>query len=336
MGLHSGSNVNGNVLDNTFFDNRVGVMMYTYTAGNRPHENLSFYNNIFFAADKSQTTLSYENDDKPYIEPTLRFDNNYYLRPFDDSYQIQVNIIGENGWRGYSLNTWQQRFGLDLHSKKSPVTFKPYVINSLGSNKFANGNFNSDVSGTYCWNSAYSCVLSWDNTKLDNGALKLSYNVPNGTSENNHLAIQVGEVSSDKKYILRFSFLGSKSTNSAFLVYLRKYNTPYNALTEYQFIVINNSRTEHEFLFDSPSSAPDAAIVFMPLETDGTMWFDNVKMNEADVTLVNPDDVFLFDYNPNKYDKVVPLVGSYIDVAGKPYSGSIILKPFTSIVLIKN
>jgi hypothetical protein len=44
----------------------------------------------------------------------------------------------------------------------------------------------------------------------------------------------------------------------------------------------------------------------------------------------------LFEYNPTAANKVVALSGSYVDVKNVSYSGSVTLKPFTSIVLIKN
>ncbi|MGY4884092.1 MAG: right-handed parallel beta-helix repeat-containing protein, partial [Nanobdellota archaeon] len=42
-----------------------------------------------------------------------------------------------------------------------------------------------------------------------------------------------------------------------------------------------------------------------------------------------------FEYNPTKVDKIIPLDRAYVDVTGKLYSGSVTLKPYTSIILIK-
>jgi hypothetical protein len=51
--------------------------------------------------------------------------------------------------------------------------------------------------------------------------------------------------------------------------------------------------------------------------------------------ITNVNDL-LFEYNPTKADKIITLSGNYIDVKGTTYSGSVTLKPYTSIVLIKN
>jgi parallel beta-helix repeat protein len=52
-------------------------------------------------------------------------------------------------------------------------------------------------------------------------------------------------------------------------------------------------------------------------------------------SITNLNDL-LFEYNPTAANKVVALSGSYVDVRNVSYSGSVTLKPFTSIVLIKN
>ena len=58
----------------------------------------------------------------------------------------------------------------------------------------------------------------------------------------------------------------------------------------------------------------------------------NSKTSPKNVTNVND---IIFEYNPTKINKVVTLsVGSYIDVKNVSYSGSVTLKPYTSIVLI--
>jgi len=52
--------------------------------------------------------------------------------------------------------------------------------------------------------------------------------------------------------------------------------------------------------------------------------------------LVSSTNDVRFEYNPTKTNKVISLSGSYKDVKGTTYSGSVTLAPYTSIVLVKN
>jgi hypothetical protein len=68
---------------------------------------------------------------------------------------------------------------------------------------------------------------------------------------------------------------------------------------------------------------------------DSTVWIDNVQFYEADISFTDPDDHFRFEYNATKSPKSINLVGSYIDARNYLYSGTVVLQPFTSFVLIK-
>jgi len=65
------------------------------------------------------------------------------------------------------------------------------------------------------------------------------------------------------------------------------------------------------------------------------VWFDNVELFDADLTVTNPDDYFFFDYNPTLVDMVVSLDGTYVDVTNQSFSGSVVVPSFGSVVLIK-
>jgi parallel beta-helix repeat protein len=61
----------------------------------------------------------------------------------------------------------------------------------------------------------------------------------------------------------------------------------------------------------------------------------DVHSHKSPKSVTSVNDI-LFEYNPTAANKVVALSGSYVDVKNVSYSGSVTLKPFTSIVLIKN
>lgn len=49
----------------------------------------------------------------------------------------------------------------------------------------------------------------------------------------------------------------------------------------------------------------------------------------------NSDNAIVFEYNPTKMSKKVALNGHYTDVQNKAYSNSIVLKPYSSVILMK-
>jgi len=335
-GIFVNSDPNGKILNNILYNNWYQIYLRVTPPNVRNRENLIMQNNTLFSKLPSQISLRYGNNIGD-LDSTFSSDRNYFVRPFDDRYVIQTSPInGAEFWMGnhYTLEDWQLAYNRDLNSKTSPRKIPKYTINSLiGSNKFSNGNFDSTISGVSCWNDANSCVLSWDNTgKLDGGSLKISYSSSISTKMT-LVSIPIGAISSNKNYILKYSFLGSKK-NDHFDVYLR--NNVFNILTPRIFSSIDTSRIENEFLFSNPVSENAASIILEINQSDGIMWVDNIQLYEADVTLNDPDYYMRLEYNPNIIDKIVPLSGSYIGVDGRTYSGSITLKPFTSIILIKN
>jgi len=336
-GIFMNSNPDGLIQDNVLFDNRRQISLQATWNTVRNHRNLTIKNNTMFSKNVSRYGFEFA-DSNGDIDPTLIMNNNYYVRPMDDMYTIHA-ITNKSAvlWIGewYTLEDWQVKQGLDINSKKSPKRIPQYSINSLiGSNKFSNGNFDSTLSGVGYWNNVTSYVLSWDNTKLDGGALKVSYNSEASTTT--LISFSVGTISSSKTYILNYTFFGS-TKNKNYHVYLRKTGSPYNLLEPKRLAPVNTSRIENEFFILHPQDETVAAsIVFEMDRSVGTFWLDNVRLYEADLTLNNPDQYMRLEYNTENTDKVVPLSGNYVGVDGKSYSGSVILKPFTSIVLIKN
>ena len=66
-----------------------------------------------------------------------------------------------------------------------------------------------------------------------------------------------------------------------------------------------------------------------------TAYIDDIELNEADATLNELKDHVRFEYNASSKEIAIPLEDTYTGVDGKKYSGSVLLLPFTSIILIK-
>jgi parallel beta-helix repeat protein len=324
--------------NNTFYNNLEQLHIIRYNTYGSVYNN-EIAGNIFFSKSPSQLTSSLSSvaDD---INSFGSFDNNFYCRPFNDKLQIHNAYVdggGQSFSNIYDLADWKAKYGKDGSSKGSPVQIPEYVINSVtGANQYPNGAFNSSLGG-YVWNwaAANNCNISWNSGgMLDGGAARVTY-APSAASTNTSFVYSpVGAINSQKHYRLKFSLVGSKN-NISLGVFLRNGNDPYNKLTNVKYCKISTSRTENEMVFSLPGGTSNAHLVFETDNEDFTYWFDNVELNEVDVSITNPDDHIRFEYNPSTTSKTVSLNGNYIDAKSNVYSNSIVLAPYSSAVLIK-
>jgi len=337
-GIYLHNAKNNRIVNNTAFDNKLTQVLFVHSTqyDDSPIRNTTMNNNIFFSKTDKELIIrqSTPHDDADAIAFGTA-DNNYYARPIEDNF-VFLTYINNNIPTYRTLAEWKTYTGQDANSHKSPKTIKPYIINSyLSPNKFYNGNFTINASGVSCWNNAGSCILSWDNTKLDRGALKLSFNSAQSTG-NTLIYMRVYNISSNKNYILKYSLI-SNIDNWKINSYLRKYTDPWTVLSQVHTENINTTRAEEEILFSYPISENEAGIIFSVEQKEGIIWIDNIQLYEVDASLINLDDYMRLEYNPTNANKVVTLPsGNYIDVTGKSYSGSVTLKPYGSIILIKN
>lgn len=290
--------------------------------------------NMLFSKNNSQLVSKLFADSTNDINIFGSFDSNYYCRPLNEEFIIQCqNAISNNN---YNLSQWQTAYSKDVNSQKTPIQIPQYTVNNLiGNNKYVNGNFNTTINGLYCWSPESNCSTVWDNTgTLDGGSLKFSFSSVSGKANRSLLIIGVGNIDASKKYILKFSLKGTKN-NQSIGTNLRQSLSPYSNLTAFQNCILTKTRTENQFLFSPTATESNASMQFEIDEADSTLWIDNIELYEANVTLTNPDDYIRFEYNATQLPKTITLSDSYIDVKNNPYSGSLTLQPFTSIILLK-
>lgn len=310
------------------------LMAHDNNFPNSPIRNAVVKNNILFSKSQAQFVSSVRtpHDD---IESFGNFDSNYYCRPMDDNFDIYTNSYpsGINVEKLCNLKGWQSEYLKDLHSKTSPVQIPYYFINNLiGSNKYGNGNFDSNIDDIWC---SDNCNALWaDGGHLDGGSLQCSYKPPSDPLGYISLNLHIGSVYSDKNYILKFSMIGAKDDKPIVLA-LRQGVSTYSFLTPYLYGNVKTERTENEFLLDHPVTENYADIQFHIDEQDSIVWLDNVQLYEADVSFNNPDDYFRFVYNPTKTVISVSLSEPCLDAKNNEYSGTMSLQPFSSVVLIK-
>ncbi|WP_194774680.1 Ig-like domain-containing protein [Pararhodonellum marinum] len=324
--IHNARNLD--IYDNTFYNANYQVAFAHDNLGN-PIRNVTVRDNVFFAKLASQNLL-FKRTNKDDMFQMGNLDRNRYVRPFDDGVSI-VNSRNTGGsWvtQSYDLEGWKKASGKDQNSKGSPVILTPYEIKKItGNNQFANGTFNANLNGSYCYSPQNNCKTTWLNGKLDGGAIQVES--PNTTN----VIIGVGAVNKSKHYVLKLSAMSNKNANIQ--VFLRQSNAPYAALTPVSNLKLDTKRQELETVLSFPNTEANASIVFLTNDPGLTYWMDNIELREVDAALKNPDDYFLFEYNKTGSDKSVGLNGAYVDAFNNSYSGSVTIKPFQSVLLIR-
>jgi parallel beta-helix repeat protein len=334
MYLHDAHQVT--IENNTFYNNTTQLFTnYDQNQVGDPIRDIIFKNNILFAKTKSQLAAVYSsllND----FHLMGAYDNNFYVRPFDNNGIINTVFHSGNKIDNYyDLQGWKAAFpAYDVNSNTGPVAIAPFTVNSQSAtNLFSNGSFNSNNNGAFCMSAPGSCAVTWNSGgRLDNGAIEVAY-TGGGTNLDIGTYIGLGNVTAGKDYIVRFSLIGENPVPKTFRALLLN-TAGYTPFSQTQFFKISNTRTENVYHFRAQSSA-EVVLTFLVTNLTHRYWVDNVRISEASVTHTNPDDVFRFVYNETDEPKVFSLDGDFKDVRNVDYRSSITLQPYRSAVLIK-
>jgi parallel beta-helix repeat protein len=338
-GIFLHDNRNMILKNNTVFNNKERQLEVLYDDSTlAPVRSINVRNNIFFSKHLTQEMAGFMSLYTDDIEDFGTYDSNYHAQAINKENLIYSKYLkkGLVYSQHFDHDNWKLAYGDDQHSKTAATTLTEYTLDTLlNGNKVINGTYDVKTLGTTSINKGNTSVSSWDNSgKLDGGCYKLSYKATSTVSTTTNMVINVGEISSSKNYILRYSILGTKN-NGSVGVYLRQGVAPYYALTPVKYYTVNTSRNDNEVLFSFPDSDSKGQIVFQFNDKDSTFYFDNIQLYEAAVTITNPDDYVRFEYNPSNKAKTITLDANYIGLDSTLYSGSISLAPYTSVILMK-
>jgi parallel beta-helix repeat protein len=266
------------------------------------------------------------------------FDKNWYCRPLDDKLVIQTEYVNRTSFsEALTLEDWQLKYQKDMLSGKSPIAVDPYKILAVkSSNLFTNSAFEVSTSGWSFWANYNNGKIAVAKAEGDPGnAMKASFTSASGKTDG-YMIVNSNPIrfAAGKSYRLKFSAKCSNPNVSISLI-PRKNGDPYNNVADTKTFVLGTSYTSYEFLLEPTLTENNSRIDFQIREGQGDVWFDNMELVEVDVEQANPDDNILFEYNATKTDKSISIPENYVDVTGKPVSGSLILKPFTSVILFK-
>ena len=120
--LHATSNLS--LTGNTSYNNGESQLALTHNHGGCLPRTNSILNNVLVSKQTNQWVTKYESNATD-LSQYGTFDNNYYVRPFDESSKILAVQTVNNNVVGYTLGLaqWQSQFGQDAHSQNSPLTY---------------------------------------------------------------------------------------------------------------------------------------------------------------------------------------------------------------------
>jgi hypothetical protein len=145
--------------------------------------------------------------------------------------------------------------------------------------------------------------------------------------------LRAGALAAGKRYVLRFSILGSADQGSV-KVRLREIDHPWGYITDPQNVKVDRTRRECTVVFTAPSDRKGSQVEWSFNERDGSFWLDNVTLQEATVSEADPG-IFRLEMNRTDQPRTLNLDRAWVDVAGKSYSGNVTLPPRSSLVLLR-
>ncbi len=331
--LHAVSN--DQIVGNTSFNNGSCQFIMYHNGGQCRFRNNIVKQNVFVSKFPSQLVGQYESDTNDLNQYGV-IDSNYYARPFDETATIR-GIINWGQGGNYSLTDWRTfSGGLDLHSKSSPLTYSLFRNEGAGGTNRFSSNFDASTDGWIVLYSRYNNAEAVrDLGQLDGGSLRISHPTPSGQSNSYAQIVKpIGRITKGKPYVLRFDAVATAPKNV--LIYLRQYGPPFREFDQRYTIVAGPTRQSYELPFVASDNDTTAVVMFQTDEDGTTYWIDNVRFQEDASIQNHPDDYIKLYYNPTSKDSLITLNGIYRDVKNNAYANQMVLKAFTSVILLKD
>ncbi|MDO6439095.1 malectin domain-containing carbohydrate-binding protein [Cyclobacterium sp. 1_MG-2023] len=320
---------NGNSItvdNNLFFNNGNAISLGNSTNGNDTRNN-NIVNNQFFTklVDQNSYFINTYKDDIPQM---ANFDQNYFFRPMGDEFSI-LNQYLKNGEKErllHDLKSWKSKYNKDQNSTSKNIDVSTYTVHKvIGGSKYSNSNFDEHIKDLSCSN----CQEGWDaESKLSGGALKVS------SQGKSSIKVNLGALKQDKNYLLSFKSYASKPTNLAFN--LRFSNNPWERLSPIRTFRINEQVETYEVPISTYHDEDEVSLMIHYTSDESlTYWLDDLEFVEVEATIIEPDELMLFEYNPSNTNKTINLSGTYVNAKLEQYSGKVILPPYGALALFR-
>lgn len=330
--LHGDSRIT--VMGNTLFNNSDIQFAIKHNAGYCPVRENVVVDNTFVAKTASQLVANYDShaDD---LAQFGTFDANRYVRPFEDAFKLRV-VSNCNVVDNVTLAQWQARSGQDRRSTDSPFTYPPFRVVGLAPDARLSSTFDRSEDGWSAWSPYQNGEARRDASPTDGGSLRVNFPNPSAPGSDSYALVthEAGTVAKSRGFLLQFDAVATQPKKIE--VFLRQRNAPYRDLVPRAALLVGTTRQHFEVAFTAADDEAAALLAFSVREDGQSVWLDNVRLQEATLAPINPDDAMRFFFNPTEKDSLVTLDGSYRDAANRSYAGRVSLAPFSALVLLKD
>ncbi len=258
-------------------------------------------------------------------------DSNYYCRPTDPDMIMYCSYksISSDVRITYSLKEWQKQYGFDQHSLPEPVRFN-YKVNSLGKpRKITYGFYNE---GKDTWYDEKTTGEE-DRKKVITDLTGSSADSHGGMNKYLILATNIDfKKGEGQKYLLRFDTKGGKAGETIKV----NFKTKDNQIVCSREFQLNLDFQSHELLYiPAFANIPHERVNFEFSDPQSPVWIKNISFQEANVTLPDLNDRFLLVVNDSNSPKAYPIKKGFVDEAGNSQGKSMVLNPYSSVILFK-
>ena len=229
--------------------------------------------------------------------------DNHYAQIASSSYFYIMSMSDFFG-RG-TFGAWQTTFQKDqAYSNLLPISFPPYTVNSyIGGNMYTKG----------------SIILPFLDALL--GVRVIT-------------SAGIGAVDSGYYYVLSYT-MAAPDNSHAMLNFLETSVSPWPALTPVVTTATVAPSLNNSVVWQATGSNSNSLLVFQINNNVPTLAITNISLYRANVTLNNPANDYIFQYNVSGSAVSLPLSGTWQDAAGNNYTGSVSIPSYGSVVLIK-
>lgn len=330
---HKTGTENNQVIGNTFYNNKaLQILFADYSIGtNTPVFNTIIKKNIAYSLQSEQNCLVLRTYSGTSQNDYGDFDSNYYCNPYSDYMIRRTKFTAPASDLVHSLSEFQNITNEDLHSKSSIFHFSQYgITDTLSPNLITNSKFNSNISNWVGW--PYGVTMDWTtHPLLDSGCLRMRWN-----GGGNYLGLSLTNrysISSGSYYLVSLSSIGNH--DGTFNVWGLSSISGNTFSFPQKYFNYDNSRKDYSFTYKSEINDAQAYMSIGLILPDSLAYFDNVNMYKVSVDKIDSSQLSKIFVNSNNTAQSFPLNGiSFKDLDGNPVTGSLLLPPYSSKILI--
>lgn len=229
--------------------------------------------------------------------------NNYYAMVQPGTYFYHLSFTDTYGPGSYG--SWQSPYGEDVvYSNILNLNFTPYTVNSLiGSNLYTKGTISTQFSSA-------------------------------ATGSRVVVGTPTGALTQGTWYVVNFSMTAPDAAHTM-LVFLEQVTSPYPQESPVISVPMAKGTANYSVAFQATGSTANGGLVFQIANTEAGISVSNITLYQANVTVNNPDQNVIFQYNATNASVSLGLSGTYQDATGATHSGSVTIPAYGSVLLFR-